>query len=146
MSDTYARVTSEGLLVWQFERAQLIDEFKDTKPPLPPPLNVLWLAFVTMPSYLRKLCRAREGEEDVSTFGFKLVPSQRELNTLSQREADALKHCLQAREKREDDTLDARIGRLQAAVAKLDEQARGNFEAVNGRLDVIQKEGVSLHV
>ena len=85
----------------------------------------------------------------MNSSGFKLVPPQQGpegLDALRQREDEALKRCLQAREKREDDTLDARIGRLQAAVAKLDEQARGNFEAVNGRLDVIQKEGVSLHV
>jgi hypothetical protein len=37
MADTYSRVTADGLVRWQFERAALIAEYKDTKPPLPPP-------------------------------------------------------------------------------------------------------------
>ena len=63
MSDTYAKVTEKERSVWQYERAHLIDEFKDTKPPLPPPLNVLWYAFVTLPTWTYKLYRLNVHDE-----------------------------------------------------------------------------------
>ena len=139
MSDTYSRVTGEGLLVWQFERAQLINEFKDTKPPLPPPFNVIWFGLVTLPSWLHRSYRRHQGEVDIDDSGFKLVPKQLELNALRQREEEALKRCLQAREKRDEETLEARITQLNEKHTKLDEQGRQNFELLNGRFDEIEK-------
>ena len=68
MSDTYARVMEEGRERWTFERAQLITEFKDTKSPFPPPLNVLWALLVELPQHWG----TREDEIDVD--GFKTVP------------------------------------------------------------------------
>ena len=53
MSDTYARVMEKGRERWTFERASLISEFKDTKPPLPPPFNVLWQLLVELPAKWR---------------------------------------------------------------------------------------------
>ena len=95
MSDTYARVTGEGLLRWQFERAQLINEFMRKKP-LPPPLNVFWFGLITLPSKLRVWYRSTYREEvEASEAGFTLVPSQQDLDKLQAREGEALKRCLQ---------------------------------------------------
>ena len=69
----------------------------------------------------------------------KLVPKQLELNALRQREEEALKRCLQAREKRDEETLEARITQLNEKHTKLDEQGRQNFELLNGRFDEIEK-------
>ena len=44
MSDTYCKVSEEGTERWQFQRAQLILEYKDNKTPVPQPLNILWEA------------------------------------------------------------------------------------------------------
>jgi len=140
MADTYARVTERGVLVWQFERAQLIDEFKDTKPPLPPPLNVIWFLFATVPFKLRKWYREKFlGVVQVEFWGFKLVPMQQELELLRRMESEALKRALLARKKREEETLDERIANLTRKLVKLDEQARHNFESLNGRFDAMTK-------
>jgi hypothetical protein len=141
MSDTYSRVTSEGLLRWQFERAQLIDEFKDSKKPVPPPFNVLWFALVTLPNKLRvQYRRVVWNEREVDAGGFKLLPSMRRLNEYRGQERDALKRCLQTRERRDEETNNARIKRLQASMTKLDVQGRANFEALNGRVDELKAE------
>eukprot|EP00966_Prymnesium_polylepis_P187472 4346424-Prymnesium_polylepis.1 len=69
MADTYGRITSEGFLRWQFERAQLIGEYKDTKKPLPPPLNVVYMV-------LAKLLLMLFPPKDERTYdGFKYVPT-----------------------------------------------------------------------
>jgi len=136
MSDTYARVTEKGQLVWLFERAQLISEFKDTKPPAPPPFNVMWLVLVTFPYKVYKSYRERVlGEVAVSPGGFRQVPPQQQLSLVRQREGEALKRSLQAREKRVEETLEARIERVQAKLVKIEEQNRANFESINGRFD-----------
>ena len=145
MSDTYAKVTEKGTLVWQYERAHLIDEFKDTKPPLPPPLNVLWYAFVTLPTWTYKLYRRNVHDEvEVASDGFKLVPDMQQLNTLRQREAEALRKCLQAREKKKEDTMEAQIERLQAGMTKIDDQGRKNTELIKGLEDLIKKKNISM--
>ena len=41
MSSTYEAIQSRANQYWLFERANLIDEFKDSKGPLPPPLNII---------------------------------------------------------------------------------------------------------
>ena len=62
---------------------------------------MLWYAFVTVPTWTYKWYRRTwEGEKEVASDGFKLVPDMQQLNTLRQREAEALRKCLQAREKR----------------------------------------------
>jgi len=140
MSDTYANVTSEGLLRWQFERAQLIDEFKDAKKPLPPPFNVFWFALITLPNKLRiQYRRLVLNEEEIGTAGFKLIPRLRELSAYRANEKDALKRCLQTRERRAEESSEARVERLQVRMDKLDEVGRANFEALNGRIDEIKE-------
>ena len=136
MSDTYARITGEGLQRWQFERAQLIGEFKDTKPPLPPPLNVLWFALYTFPQhvYIWYLERFRDTRR-IGSVGFKLLPKQQDLNAYQALEEEALRRCLQQREKRDSEQIDARVDKLLEGMQKLEEDGRANFEALNGRLD-----------
>ena len=72
MADTYGRVTADGLVRWQFERAALISEYKDTKPPLPPPANLLCVAYNLLQWLLSKFCPGLLGEEEV-TPGFQKV-------------------------------------------------------------------------
>ena len=76
MSDTFAHINEQGELRWCFERAQLIDEFKDFKTPLPPPFNLLWLLFVSIPSHFHRRYRERLfGEELLVENGFKVGTS-----------------------------------------------------------------------
>ena len=72
MADTYGRVTADGLVRWQFERAALISEYKDTKPPLPPPLNLLCVTYNLLQWLLAKFCPGLAKEQDV-TPGFQKV-------------------------------------------------------------------------
>ena len=67
-----------------------------------------------------------------------MVPHMQMQNALRQREEEALRKCLQAREKREEETMEAQIERLQAGMTKLDEQGRANFESINGLQDLIR--------
>ena len=139
MSDTYARITGEGLLRWQFERAQLITEFKDTKPPLPPPFNVLWFAFVNVPtSWYRWYIAKYYNTVRVGSKGFKLVPVQQELSVLYQREEEAVKRCLQERERRQSEKSEAQMKLLLDGLMKLDAAGRANFESINGRIDELR--------
>ena len=71
MADTYGRVTADGLVRWQFERAALISEYKDTKPPLPPPVNLLCVLGNLLRGLLSKACA--EGDAP-STPGFQTIP------------------------------------------------------------------------
>ena len=72
MADTYGRVTADGLVRWQFERAALISEYKDTKPPLPPPANLLCVAYNLLQWLLAKFCPGLAKEQEVSP-GFQKV-------------------------------------------------------------------------
>jgi len=110
------------------------------KKPLPPPLNVFWFGLITLPSKLRVWYRSTYREEvEASEAGFTLVPSQQDLDKLQAREGEALKRCLQSQERREKETLEARIDKLQGSVAKTNEQGRANLESFNGRLDEIRE-------
>jgi len=129
MADTYGRITSEGFLRWQFERAQLISEYKDTKQPLPPPLNVVYMM-------LAKSFALLFPPKDVRAYdGFKYVPAEALLRTWQQKELAALKMCLLAREKREKETPDAKVSKLQDLLLKQEEGTRRRFEDVNRKLE-----------
>jgi hypothetical protein len=132
MSDTFSRITGEGLLRWQFERCQLISEFKETKPPLPPPLNVIWLLFVTLPHNLFR------GERGLR--GFKTLPSSRQLAHMQQRENAALQRCLLHRTSKQSATVEARCDLSVREIHKLQEQNQARFENMNGRMDKIMSE------
>jgi len=138
MSDTYARVTGEGLLRWQFERAQLIDEFMGKKP-MPPPLNIFWFVFVTIPSKVRTWYRRTYLDEEDPIGGFAFIPKMQILNKYRAEEIAALKRALQTRDRSEEESLEARLDALQSNVGKLTEQSRTNLEAFNGRLDELSE-------
>jgi len=129
MADTYGRITSEGFLRWQFERAQLISEYKDTKKPLPPPLNVVY-------SVLSKLVGIlRPDKEERKHDGFKYIPMEIELRKWQRKELSAVKACLAARELREHDTVEAKMSRLEELMLKQEETSRRKFEDVMRKLE-----------
>eukprot|EP00966_Prymnesium_polylepis_P239669 5542801-Prymnesium_polylepis.1 len=128
MADTYGRITEEGFLRWQFERAQLISEYKDTKKPFPPPLNVVYVALAKLGMLLFP-----PKDERIHT-GFKYMPKE-DLRQWQQKELAALKMCVIAREKRESETTDAKMSRLQDLLQKQEEGTRRRFEEADRKLD-----------
>ena len=136
MADTFGRVTAEGQVRWLFERTALISEYKDTKPPLPPPLNLLSVAYYCVEStvrYLSKLFKGETKEVRPSTIGFKKVPPNMELRSLERREQAALKECLRQRSRRHEESAEGVREKLQQTLSKLEEQNRTRFDNVNGR-------------
>ena len=55
------------------------------------------------------------------------------------RHAPSGSRAAQSQERREKETLEARIDKLQGSVAKTNEQGRANLESFNGRLDEIRE-------
>eukprot|EP00326_Haptolina_ericina_P015948 CAMPEP_0181182344 /NCGR_PEP_ID=MMETSP1096-20121128/7840_1 /TAXON_ID=156174 ORGANISM="Chrysochromulina ericina, Strain CCMP281" /NCGR_SAMPLE_ID=MMETSP1096 /ASSEMBLY_ACC=CAM_ASM_000453 /LENGTH=150 /DNA_ID=CAMNT_0023270947 /DNA_START=5 /DNA_END=457 /DNA_ORIENTATION=+ len=134
MADTYSRITAEGLLRWQYERAQLISEYKDTKKPLPPPLNVIYMLLANLSgicSCCGKDLRVREG--------FKLIPTSADLRHWMQQEQIALKLCLTQREVEEQGSTESKFERMETLLQKQEESTRRRFEHVNSRLDTLIK-------
>ena len=130
MSDTYARVMKKGRERWTFERAQLITEFKDTKPPFPPPFNVLWQLFVELPA------QWRAGDEDeVDTDGFKTVPDLKLLRKLEGDEQAHLKKCIEAQAERAHDGQDGQIRELKDKLAEVQETCRAQFETLTRHIE-----------
>ena len=129
MADTYGRITEEGFLRWQFERAQLIDEYKDTKHALPPPLNVVYVALAKLGQLL---CPPKDERLHI---GFKYVPSEIDLHEWQRKEHAALKMCLIVREKRESDTTDAKMSVLQDLLVRQEEATRRRFEDMDRKFD-----------
>ena len=55
--------------------------------PLPPPFNVIWFAFYTLPRMVRRLFLEQvRNEVRVDSTGFKLVPPQQLLSTFQKME------------------------------------------------------------
>ena len=129
MSDTYSRIMGESIEHWKFEHCQLVTEFKDSKPSLPPPFNVF---FDVAGALRRRLCG---GQEALS--GFKTLPSLPQLMHFQKMESEALQRCLQAREKREALDVTARVDHSVREIRKLEDQNRSRFENLNGRIDKI---------
>ena len=128
MADTYGRVTADGLVRWQFERAALISEYKDTKPPLPPPANLLCVLGNLLRGLLSKACA--EGDAP-STPGFQTIPDTMQLRILERREDSALKECLRQRAKRKKASAETKAEELRLALTKLEEQSRARFEKLD---------------
>ena len=141
MADTYGRVTADGRIRWQFERAALISEYKDTKPPLPPPLNLLCFAyFCTIYPAVQYFDKLSSGKvKEVPAWGFKKVPSKDELRIFERREQAALKECLRQRKSRHESSTDGKMTRLEQTLVKLEEQNRTRSDNINGRLDQVIK-------
>ena len=130
MADTYGRVTADGLVRWQFERAALISEYKDTKPPLPPPANLLCFTYNLLQWLLAKFCPGFVGEEEV-TPGFQKVPDTMQLRILERRENSALKECLRQRARRKKASPETKAEELRLTLAKLEDQSRARFEKLD---------------
>jgi len=130
MSDTYARVMEKGRERWTFERTQLITEFKDTKPPFPPPFNMLWQLFVELPA------KWRAGDEDeIDTDGFKTVPDLTLLRKLEGDEQAHLKKAIEAQAEREQEGQDWRFRALEEKLAEVQEASRAQFETLTRHIE-----------
>ena len=123
MSDTYCKVSEEGTERWQFQRAQLILEYKDNKAPVPQPLNALWALGHDLPdlliSQLRGACDWRGPPKSIQA-GFKLVPDQDKQGEIERSEGEALKRALAARRVRESSEIDAKVAVVGAQVKTLE--------------------------
>ena len=90
-----------GAVRWKFERALLILEFKDTKLPAPPPLNLIWLLLVVIPLRIYNRCA---GIVRADVRGYKLIPKQEEVQKIQRKEqgfirsAPAASNALEAHE------------------------------------------------
>jgi len=139
MSDTYARVSDEGTERWQFQRAQLILEYKDNKAPVPQPLNILWAFFVDLPdaliSQLRSACGCAP-QKSVQP-GFRLVPDPDKQGEIERSESEALKRALVARRTREDSEIDAKVAVVGAQVKALEASNDKRFLELQGSIDKV---------
>ena len=124
-----------GHVAAQFERAALIAEYKDTKPPLPPPLNLACFAYSAVVNTVRRYKAAKSSEVRPTQVGFKKVPSNMDLNIFERREQLAASDCLRERSRRHEASASAKDEKLERMVAKLEEQNRARVEHVNARLD-----------
>ena len=137
MADTYGRVTADGVIRWQFERAGLILEYKDGKPPLPPPFNVLCFLYYMGRGAMARCHGAVTGDVPTPAAGFKRVTDAMQQSILARRESAALKECLRQRSRRHADSAEAKAEKVVETLSKLEEQNRARFENMNGRLDAI---------
>lgn len=139
MSDTYARVTAEGEVNWQYARAGLIREYL-TQSPLPAPFNVLYYALYNIPMWFYRQYRQRTVGEEPLDAGFKYVPSLRALTALRRAEQDAVRKLL---EQREEEQGHEAATMIEAMTAKIDKIGRDNtmkFEAMNQRFDQLMQQ------
>lgn len=129
MSDTYAKVMEQGRERWTFERAQLITEFKDTKPPFPPPFNLLWQLLVELPAELRKK------DEVVDTSGFKVIPDLKMLSKLEVSEGVHLKRCLNVQHEREQEGQDWQLQQIRDQLSHMQDTSRAHFETLTRQFE-----------
>ena len=139
MSATYENVKAQGEEMWQFERAQLILEYKDGKPPLPPPFNCLWTFFHDVPLFFVNRCRRGPPPEPKVLPGFKLIPSVNRQGAIERFEAASLKRCLERRRTRREEELGAKVESNSAQLRELEASNNRRFEAIQGSLDKIKE-------
>ena len=139
MSATYENVKAQGEEMWQFERAQLILEYKDGKPPLPPPLNCLWTLFHDIPLFVYNRCRRGPPPEPKVLPGFKMIPSVNRQGAIERFEAESLRRCLERRRKRREEELGAKVESNSAQLRELEASNNRRFEAIQGSLDKIKE-------
>ena len=74
------------------------------------------------------MARCYAKTEEVHTEGFKTAPDNMDLRIYERREQTALKECLRQRSKRQDASVGGKLERLEATLAKLEEQSRTRSE------------------
>jgi hypothetical protein len=141
MSDTYAKVMDQGRERWTFERAQLITEFKDTKTPLPPPFNVLYVLLVELPAAWR---RSDGDEVDVSRF--RVVPDLKLLRKIQSEEEEHLKKCIEMQDEREHDEDGWQIRAVSDKVDEMKEATRAQFDTLTRQLEAVTRSVAALSV
>ena len=147
LQSTYVRILGESQGFWLFERAQLIAEFKDTKPPLPPPFNVIWYICYSVPKTMYSRYQARHSSDVPSpTTGFKRVPNEKLLRQLWKKEQQYLKVSLDERRKRQAASAAAKTDQQGQAITKLEEDSRTRFETLNGRIDELRSQLLSMAI
>jgi len=119
---------------WLMERAKIIRQFKDNKPPLPPPLNVLWYLFYDLPTYLRSFSK---GALDVPgpVDGFKVVTTGDDLRQMLKNQHEYLNVCLERRRVRQESSTTAKQNHLEQSIEKLERMTRSQFEQLTGYMD-----------
>ena len=118
MSDTYSSVTAQSLEYWQFERCRLVSEFQDSKPIVPPPLNVIVDAITSVRNRLKH-------EQDLG--GFKTLPSAPQLVQYVKSEGEALQRCLTCRAHRSSHKVEARVEKTISKIRDLEDANRARF-------------------
>ena len=141
MSRTYEDVMQDSKMRWQYARAELILEFKDSKAPLPPPLNIVWVLINDLPKALLKAC----GCDVVQTWtGFKLIrPAKGPGLTqamLQRQEYDAMQRFLSKSEANAEASVEGRVSaKVTSALAKAADENMTRFEHLTGKLDTFEK-------
>ena len=107
----------------------LIAEFKDTKPPFPPPFNLLWQLLVELPAELR------QKDEVVDTSGFKVVPDLKTLTKLEVSEGVHLKRCLHVQHEREQQSQDWQLEQIRDVLSHMQDASRNQFETLTRQLE-----------
>ena len=146
MSRTYEDVMQDSKIRWQYARAEIILEFKDSKAPLPPPFNTCWMLFHDLPEVLRKAFGRHVTQ---SWPGFKLIrPTNGSGLTqalMQWCEQDSLRRCLAESAAKEGTSLESRVfAKVNESLAAYGEQEYTRFEATAGRLDRLETQMLRL--
>jgi len=133
MSSTFERVKETGHLRWQYTRTQLVREFKDTKSPIPPPLNLLRLVFYDLPHRLWSLLPerfAKRSEKASVCVGFTQEARGGELRAFMKRESTARKNYLDEVRCDDADTIESKVASLQERVDEAEKSACERHESL----------------
>ena len=141
MSRTYDDVMQDSKMRWQYARAEIILEFKDSKAPLPPPLNIVWVLIYDLP---RALCKACGWDTQQTWTGFKLIrPVEGPGLTqaiLQRQEYDAMQRCVLVSEAKAKASVESRVSaKVTAALAEAADENMTRFEDLTGKLDQLEK-------
>ena len=134
MSSTFERVKETGHLRWQFNRTQLVREFKDTKSPVPPPLNLLRLVVYDLPRAFTRLILGKwlGGDGAARCVGFTQEARGSELRAVMRLESKACKTLLAEMDDENADSIDTKVEALQERIEEAEKNAIERHEAIMG--------------
>lgn len=143
MGSTYERLSERATEEWVYERAHLILEFKDTKGPLPPPLNI----FSLLPFYGQRLLRflartfgdgqvAPERSEGMDK-GVKFLSPPRVLLSYQRRELEALSHVIKEMKSEEEEQVGRRMDLLSSQLSQGQTGMARSLDELSAQLDKI---------